>query len=156
MCNCCRDSTVRTTVDSSKIRADSRNIVDLLKNDVFVVVFDNEWTAVWEYGSSANVSKEFHEQLPRIRTVISGGDEAIRQLNSGWRVDELLSFRLSCHMSRIFVFLLTESPAYRLVIINRYNSDEEMPVYGPEIDQQLKAICTSIKNSVSALSPAHV
>lgn len=154
MCDCCRDATVISAVDNSKIRTASQNVVDLLKNDVFLVVFDNEWESIWDFASSQSVMSEFREQLPRIHTMISGGEEAIRQLNSGWRVDELLSFKLNCHSSRIFVFLLTES--YRLVIVNKYNSEEELPSDGPEVDQRLKEICATIKSSINALNPAHV
>ena len=154
MCNCCRDAPTVSAVDNSKIRTASQNIVSLLKNDVFLVVFDNEWTPIWEFASGSEVMSEFHEELSRIHTVISGGEEAIRQLNSGWRVDELLSFKLNCHSSRIFVFLLTES--YRLVIVNKNSSDQELPPDGPEVEQNLKRHCETIKNSINALNPAHV
>lgn len=155
MCNCFRDSTLADVVDTPRLTTYSQNLVDLLKNDVFLVMFDSEGNSIWQYASSTEMTNEYGEQLQRIKTIIYGGEEAIRQLNTGWRIDELASFRLNCQSSRIFVCLLTDT--YRLVVINRYNAEEgKGPTDAPDLNQSLKQICGQIKSCIKALSAPHV
>ena len=150
MCECCRDTAVISAVDHPRMTSISQRIESILQKEVFLVVLDNDWTPVFDYGTNSRVVNEFRAALPQMRTVISGCEDAIRQLNTGWRVEELLSFKLNCHSSRIFVFILTES--YRLVIINRFDGalDE-----APSVDNEIRSCSGEVKDAIYALAPAH-
>ena len=151
MCNCCRDSSVVSAFDRPKMSTEAQRVVSLLKGDVFLVILDSEWTVVFDHASNANTLSEFRGHLARMQTTISGCEDAIRQLNTGWRIDELVSFKLTCQASRIFVFLLPQT--YRLVIIHRF--DEETPEDGPDVDQTLRAIAREMGDSIYVLSAPH-
>jgi hypothetical protein len=140
-------------VDTSRMRVASRALVDLLSNDVHLLLVDRDWNMLWQFSSDTNIDAEFRSQLGQIRAAISNGEESIRQLNMGWRMDELLSFRLICHASRIFVFLFADS--YKLVILNRFDPERGPPEDGPDFDTRLREIRTNIQNSITALAPAH-
>lgn len=84
--------------------------------------------------------------------VMKNSESAIRQLNSRWRVEGLVSYHLLCHSSQIFVNLLDEN--YRILIINKFDGENKAD-NDPDFGQKLRDICNSVKESISALSNEH-
>ena len=129
----------------------ARQILSILQNDTFIVMFDNTWTIFFDHASSQEILNEFREQVSRMQTAISGCEDSIKQFNTGWRIDELVSFKVTCQASRIYVFLLQES--YRLVIINRFG--DGTPEDSPNIDRTLAEVAKDMAGAIYALSSAH-
>ncbi|KAH0789599.1 hypothetical protein GPJ56_006485 [Histomonas meleagridis] len=127
----------------------SEQIFDLFKNDVFITIFDPDWDSIWESATSAQILSEYREQMASVSRHIENSEESIRQLNSGWRIDGLVSYCLTCHSSRIYVYLLDD--AHRLVIINRYTDSSSLSD-DPNFDKTLKSIVNNIRESILSLS----
>lgn len=132
-----------------------RRLVDLFKNDVFLVLYDRLWRPVWSGASSPQISTEFNAKIVQIAAIVRSGESAIRRVNECGRTDpNLSSFCLNCHSSRVFVSVFQRPETFRLVVINRIGGDEQIGE-APGFHQRLKDICTQIRGSLEGLAPPH-
>jgi len=130
----------------------SQSISSIFCNDVCVMLFDPHWALLFDHASSVKFAEEQKSRVSSIVESIRMGENAIRQLNSGWRIEELKSFRLMCHLSRIFAFLINDS--FHLIVINKFTNRESR--IDPTFEKSLAEACNRVKVSISALSNAHV
>ncbi|OHT04197.1 hypothetical protein TRFO_28369 [Tritrichomonas foetus] len=160
MCHSCRDAAALDVVDQTKMDNYSREIERLLKNDVYIVIFQSEnnensktsWKNIFSHASAESVMKSFSPNIEGIASSIISTEDAIRQLNIGLRVDDLLSYRLTCHSSRIYTQILDPpNGVLRLVVINKV-SDNQTLNEDPSIDTRMKQICKNIQRALSAPS----
>jgi hypothetical protein len=149
-CCGCADGGTEQVVDGARMTTYSKELTSLFRNDVFLVVFDACWNEIWSFSTSPPVGEEYRGQLRQIHAAISDTESAIQSLNESWRVEELASFRLVCLSSRIYVWLLGES--YHLVVVNKFNAEEEPPPDPPDFDQRANGLCDQIKGSIFALT----
>ena len=163
MCHACRDAAALDIVDESKMDGCSREIEGLLSNEVFIVIFKSEnnelnktvWRPIWTHASSENVSKGFKPNIENIASSIISTEDAIRQLNIGLRVDDLISYRLTCHSSRVYTQILDPPKGnLRLVIINKVQDNQTLNE-DAGIDKRLKAICRQIQRHLSNNGSSH-
>lgn len=150
MCNCHRDAQNLEKIDRAELEKCGNDIVKLFKDQVFSIIFDEKWGEIFNFSSSPDFGNEQKERLDSIKEYIRMGESAVNQLNSGWRSDEtkVKSFRLFCHQSRIFTFILKRQ--YHLVIINKCSS--KGVASDPNFDSTLSRILTSITSSIPALA----
>ncbi|OHS96526.1 hypothetical protein TRFO_09914 [Tritrichomonas foetus] len=161
MCQCCRDASSLDIVDKSKIETCSKDIISLLKNDVYIVIFQQDnhenlkyrWKSIYSYSTPSMAS--LSHDTENIASSILSTEDAIRQLNIGLRVDDLVSYNLSCHSSKIYTHILdTPAGSLRLVIINKAAESEEV-ADDPDVNNRLKKISHSIKRALSASPSTH-
>lgn len=153
MCECARDSTKLDSIDKAKMTECCSRLFALLNGEVFFSVLDSERKSIYEAASPSNFLSNFHTNMDEIGKVMESSEVAIRQLNSRWRVEGLSSFHLTCHSSRIYVYLVDEN--FRVLVIHKFG-DENAADSDPDFDRKLKDICSSVRDSISALSKEHV
>lgn len=153
MCNCCREAAILEEVDGVKMRDCQSKLFRLLTNDVFITIINDYGNDVWIEGSNEEIKAHFKENFQELKSKIATGESAIRQLNSSWRVEEkLISFRLVCHGSRIFTFLLDNN--FKIVIINRNPPD--VPIKDPpNFEKRFKEIVKEIISSITVPDEPH-
>ncbi|EAX89454.1 hypothetical protein TVAG_455630 [Trichomonas vaginalis G3] len=154
MCNCNRDAQNLEKIDRAELEKCGSDIVKLFKDQVFSIIFDDKWGEIFNYSSSPEFGNEQKERLGSIKEYIQMGENAVGKLNSVWRTDEtkVKSFRLFCHQSRIFTFILKGE--YHLVIINKCGS--KGVVSDPNFDSTLQRILNGITNSIPALASPNI
>lgn len=163
MCQCCRDSSSLDVTDQSKMKTYSKSIISLLKNEVYVVIFQKQknedqktvWKQIYSDASSQLVKQSYDSNENNIASSIISTEAAILQLSIGSKGNSPVSYRLKCHNSRIYTRVLDPSARnLRLVVINKYGDagqaqqntlDEEV-----NIDKRLEEIS---KQFYDALSP---
>lgn len=153
MCDCCREAAILEEVDGVKLRASQSELFNLLQNEVFLTIINDYGNDVWISGSNDEIKTHFKENFQELKSKIATGESAIRQLNSSWRVEEqLLSFRLVCHGSRIFIFLLDNK--FKIVIINRNPPD--VPFNDPpNFEKRFKSIIKDVVSSITVPPEPH-
>jgi LytS/YehU family sensor histidine kinase len=139
----------------SDARSDGKNhnvtkyaeqMVSLFTQDVFLVIFNSVGDRIWSFISSTQMNSEFQTQLRQVQDAISATEQTIRNLNEGWRVEELNAFRLVCLSSRIWVWLLNET--HRFVVINRVGNGQEFEREPPDLSEKATALCEKIRDSI--------
>ena len=149
MWNCAKSSTELEIIDKTQIKTYSAEIFELFQNDVSIGLFDDKWGLIYSNCSNIEEAKGYKLQAVDIIRCVSNCENAINQLNTAWRENVLLSFRLICHSSLIYVSLLGDTN-YKLVIINKQQEnyqEEHEPDY-----TKLKNICSKFENSIRSLS----
>jgi hypothetical protein len=124
----------------------AQQLASLFTQDVFIVVFDPDGNPAWSFGSSPQVTSEFQAQLHPIHEAVSATEQTIRNLNEGWRVDELTAFRLTCLSSRIWVWVI--NGPYHLVVINKLNSGEAFGTDPPDFAERSTALSGQILDTL--------
>ena len=150
MCDCARDATQLDSVDRQQITDASRRLVNLFTNDVFILLIDRT-EVIFDFASTPQFAAEMKANQSHIIEYIQLGENAVKQLNSGWHPDALQSFRLQCQQSRVFTFIL--SGTYRLIIINKY--PQKIKNYDEAFEKDLKELCETVKRSIKGLSTAN-
>ncbi|KAH0789539.1 hypothetical protein GPJ56_006505 [Histomonas meleagridis] len=153
MCNCLKSGTQLQDIDLTSMTQNSQQIFELFKNDVFIVIFNPEWESIYESATTPEILNEYKSQMSTVSRHIESSEESIRQLNSGWRIDGLTSYNLTCHSSRIYVHVLDDK--YRLVVINRY-ADSSTLEDDPNFERTLKLIVENVHQSIFALSGVEI
>lgn len=151
MCDCARDATQMDSVDRQAMSDAARRLVDLFGNDVFLVVLDGRSENIFDFSSSTDFGNEMKGKLSSIIESITMGENAVKQLNSGWRLDELKSFRLQSQQSRVFTFLLSDN--YKFIIINKYPNRQKE--FDPSFDGKLKPLIETVRKSIRTLPAAN-
>lgn len=154
MCNCHKDAQKLERIDKEQLEKCANDIDKLFKDKVFSIIFDDKWSQIFNHASNQDFGNEQLGKLDSIKEYIQMGESAINQLNAGNRSDETKakSFRLFCHQSRIFTFILRHD--YHLVIINKCGNQGPQP--DPNFDSSLTRIIASIVNSIPALSSTNI
>ena len=165
MCQCCRDSSALDVTDQSKMNTYSKSIISLLKNEVYVVIFQKQknedqktvWKQIYSDASSSQVKLSYDSNENNIASSIISTEAAILQLSIGSKGNNPVSYRLKCHNSRIYTRVLDPSTRnLRLVIINKYGDpgqahpntlDEEV-----NIDKRLEEISKQFYDALSSTS----
>lgn len=144
MCDCCKAASEADSIDKTLVKTYSDEIIDLFRTDVSIGLFDNAGDLLYSYSSDPETAKGYRAQAANVIKCISNCENAINQLNTAWRENDLHSFRLLCHSSSIYVWLLGEAK-HRLVIISKQQ--------GPEPDdQRLKSICMKFESAIRSFS----
>lgn len=144
MCHCCRDGAELDKFDKEAMNQCTQEIFQLFKNEVYVLVLDQNGEPIWERASSPEFWQEKHEQIHQFNSAVRIGQQAVTQLMQALSIDQLRSFRLVCHSSRMFTFLLNET--FRLIIFVRINGE-----YNEPDEKQISAICSRISELMTAL-----
>jgi hypothetical protein len=118
----------------------------LFTHDVFIAVFDADWGNSWSFASSPQFRSEFQTQLRQIQDAVATTEQTIRNLNEGWRVDELTAFRLVCLSSRIWVWLLNET--HHLIVVNKVSSGEDFVADPPDLGERATALVGEIRDAL--------
>lgn len=167
MGNCCSKKASPNQTEKTKIAKCSEKIINLLKNDVndvFLAVFQletnkatqrKEWQPIWEDASTKTVKDGMDPQINTIASSIISTEEAIRQLSIGLRVDELISYKLTCHNSKIINHILDPpDKRFRVVIIQKLNppSQPESLNYDLKIENALNENFAEMKTAILSLN----
>lgn len=153
MCQCHRDAAEIEEVERNKMGSASKAFFTLLKNEVYITLLNTNNIAVWDAASNNEMLKHYKQNYDELKKKIKAGEDAIRQFNTSWRFqDDLQSFRLVCHGSRIFIYLLDQK--YKLIILNRLPPDGEFedPL---DFEKQLKEIVATVISAIKVFTLPH-
>jgi hypothetical protein len=145
MCHCWRHTgAVASPAASAHLEGHTQRLFDLFRGEVFVALFDEQGNNVFVRGSTGSIEGEFRSRGAAVGQAVIRGEAAIRHTMDSCRQGAtVLSFRLSCHSSQVFVAALSEMR--RLLVISRGGAADQPP----DFDQTLRDVCEQIRASVS-------
>jgi hypothetical protein len=163
MCHRSRDSKAAEASEAHMMSEYEQPLFDLFGHsrgqDVFLVLFSGQFRTILSRGSRPQILKEFEPQLQQLAAAVQSTEATIHhtiERGGPETRDNITSFRLNCHSSRIFVTLFPGPvETHRLVILNRTCGDDRV-IEDEAFGNNVKQICNRMRRAFDGLAGPHV
>lgn len=109
MCNCDECNESIECIDQHRLVDCSKRIFKLFCGDVYIGIYDSDYEAVWESGSTSKFLSENNQKMSEIKKTILNLEQGIECNNA--------SFDLACN-SDITSLVFHKEAGFRIIILN--------------------------------------